>query len=156
MPSKISQQTFLFKWFSIKVPFSMCFFNDHVSAIHIFILSKSSGLQRKNPPSPYSAVLGGGLLVALFSPKPWVWWGLGIIITNRTAALDVDEIFVFYPYVSCILNGTVPRKWWWDIRQLGISLCLNHWNLRADQKGLIMLNFQGLYSPAFSWDCPVN
>jgi hypothetical protein len=58
MIRKISQKTFLFRGFAVKMSFS---------------IQVNLGRQRKHPLSPNRAVHEVGVVLALFSHKLWVW-----------------------------------------------------------------------------------
>jgi hypothetical protein len=72
MPRKISQQTLCIRSFTQKRNFQCALDND-LSVTHVFIMQIFKKLHSKHPPLPPQHCAGGGVVVILFSIKPWHW-----------------------------------------------------------------------------------
>jgi hypothetical protein len=73
IPCKKSKQAFLFQRFSLKCHFQ-CAFDNNLSVTHVFIKQIFRAVEVAPPfPLPPQALQRGGVVVALFSNKPWLW-----------------------------------------------------------------------------------
>jgi hypothetical protein len=73
MPRKKSRQTFLFQRFSLKCHFQTAF-DENLSVTPVFIKQMFRAEEVEPPFSlPPQGSAGGGVIVALFTHKPWLW-----------------------------------------------------------------------------------
>jgi hypothetical protein len=71
---KILTNFFVSEVFIKNVIFSACAFDDNLSVTHVVIKQIFRAIEVAPPfPLPPQGCAGGGLVVALFSHKPWLW-----------------------------------------------------------------------------------